>query len=280
MRRWAWWSVFFALFHKIKKVRRPHPRGVRGRSPVWAYRRRLPSNVLVSGSGSWSSLIRGLNTGTETRERHAGRWRMASCLAGGGVPMASLSIFETNDDMWRGCGLSCPLMCNDRCRVMVMAERGSSSCSSPRWHLEEFLFLGLFALSALECWCMILLELVSGCLSSVFGCCMWNTVCWILREMTLSMGAMLGSIVDMGSATVLGFWTSCTYFLRCGRLESWSVDLASVAKQRCVPSWYFWLQFRSAKFAPGKTRSFFHESHEAGVVMMIGWAQHTGDELN
>ena len=65
------------------------------------------------------------------------------------------------------------------------------------------------------------------------------------------MGAMLGSTVDMGTATVLGFGTNFTQFLRCGRLESLSVALPSVAERRSVPSRCFWLQFCSAQFAPG-----------------------------
>ena len=48
---------------------------------------------------------------------------------------------------------------------------------------------------------------------------MWDNDHWILREMTWSMGAMLGSTVDLGSATVLGFWTNFTQFLRCRGLE-------------------------------------------------------------
>ena len=43
----------------------------------------------------------------------------------------------------------------------------------------------------------------------------------ILREMTLSVGAILGSTVDTCSATVRWWlWTYFTHFLRCGRLES------------------------------------------------------------
>ena len=62
-------------------------------------------------------------------------------------------------------------------------------------------------------------DLVSSSLSSVSGCRMWNTDHWILREMTLSMSAMLGSTVGLVSATVLGFWTNFTQFLRCRGLE-------------------------------------------------------------
>ena len=43
----------------------------------------------------------------------------------------------------------------------------------------------------------------------------------ILREMTISVGAILGSKVDTCSATVCWWlWTYFTHFLRCGRLES------------------------------------------------------------
>ena len=82
---------------------------------------------------------------------------------------------------------------------------GPSSCASPRKLLEEFLILGLLALFALETWCILLLRPVSGSLPSVSGCCMWNTDHWILREMTWSMGAMLGSTVDMGLRQYLAF---------------------------------------------------------------------------
>ena len=40
-------------------------------------------------------------------------------------------------------------------------------------------------------WCIILLLLVSGSLSSVSGCCLWNTEHWIFREMTLSVAQCL-----------------------------------------------------------------------------------------
>ena len=44
---------------------------------------------------------------------------------------------------------------------------------------------------------------------------------WIFREiLQLLVGAILGSTVDTCSASVLGVWTNCTHFLRCGRLES------------------------------------------------------------
>ena len=98
---------------------------------------------------------------------------------------------------------------------------GTSSCASPRRLLEEFLFFG-FA-RAVRTWkigALFLYDLVSGSLSSVSGCCVWNTEHWILREMTLSVGAMLGSTVDTGFATVLGFWTIFTQFLRCRGLQS------------------------------------------------------------
>ena len=80
----------------------------------------------------------------------------------------------------------------------------------------------LLARFALESWCIIPLR---PCIwQPLLGVWLLHVVYrfWILREMTLSMGAMLGSTVDMESATVLGF---CFYdvrhiFYECGRLES------------------------------------------------------------
>ena len=91
--------------------------------------------------------------------------------------------------------------------------------ASPRRLLEVFLILDLLALFALGNGAIFLYDLVSGSLSSVSGCCTWNTDSWILREMTWSMGAMLGSTVGLVSATVLGFGTNFTQFLRCTGLE-------------------------------------------------------------
>ena len=53
--------------------------------------------------------------------------------------------------------------------------------------------------------------------SSVLECCMWSTEHRILREMTLSGSAVLGSTVDTGFASVLGLWMNFPQFLRlCG----------------------------------------------------------------
>ena len=112
-------------------------------------------------------------------------------------------------------------------------------------------FPGLLALFALEIWCIIPFDLVSGSYLFYVWVLFVEYCHWILREMTWSMSAMFGSTVDMGTATVLGFWTNFTQSLRCGRLESCSVALPSVAERRSVPSRCFWLQFRSAQFAPG-----------------------------
>ena len=81
-------------------------------------------------------------------------------------------------------------------------------------------FPGLLALFALEIWCIISFDLVSGSYLFYVWVLLVEYSHWILREMTWSMGAMLGSTVDMGTATVLGFWTNFTQSLRCGRLES------------------------------------------------------------
>ena len=61
---------------------------------------------------------------------------------------------------------------------------------------------------------LFLHDFVSGSLSSVSGCCMWTTEHWIFLGDDFVRGAMLGSTVDLGSATVLGFWTNFTHFLR------------------------------------------------------------------
>ena len=68
-----------------------------------------------------------------------------------------------------------------------------------RRFLEEFPVLGVHVLFA---WRNLVhyssTTLYLAVYSSVFGCCMWSTEHWILREMTLSGGAMLGSTVDTG----------------------------------------------------------------------------------
>ena len=95
------------------------------------------------------------------------------------------------------------------------AESGPSSRQSTdafgRMSFPGFL-LALFALGDLVHYSSTTVYLAVH--SSVFGCCLWNTVHWILREMTLSVGAMLGSTVNTGFATALGFWTKFAHFLR------------------------------------------------------------------
>ena len=87
--------------------------------------------------------------------------------------------------------------------------RGSSSSPSPRRLLEECLFLRLLAL--------ILSDHVSGSLSSVSGCCLWNTDHWILRGDDLVFGRNAWLDSGFWPATVLGFWTNYTHFpRRCG----------------------------------------------------------------
>ena len=72
----------FALFPKLKKVRNWVRTRVRECIPVSPHPRQLLITVLVSGSGSWSSRIRGLITGTAALGRHAGRWRLGTRLPG------------------------------------------------------------------------------------------------------------------------------------------------------------------------------------------------------
>ena len=59
-------------------------------------------------------------------------------------------------------------------------------------------FPGLLALFALEIWCIISFDLVSGSYLFYVWVLLVEYSHWILREMTWSMGAMLGSTVDMG----------------------------------------------------------------------------------
>ena len=123
-------AVFFRTFHQIKKkcgVRiLPESEGARQCQLIHA------GTVFVSGSGSRSSLIRDFTIGTETRERHAGRWRMATCLAGTCGLMAAtlISMVDCLSRVWyvpgimqRRCwflGSSC-LFFNDRCWGVVFS---------------------------------------------------------------------------------------------------------------------------------------------------------------
>ena len=57
---------------------------------------------------------------------------------------------------------------------------------------------------------------------------------WILREITLSMGAMLASTVDMESASLLGLWLNCTYFQRAvGRILKCLVSVLTQNGEEC-----------------------------------------------
>ena len=68
----------------------------------------------VAGNGSWSSLVRGLTSGTVVRVRRAWKWRRAAWLAGCCGPMASMSWFgmvrstsrSTTCDWGKGLGSS------------------------------------------------------------------------------------------------------------------------------------------------------------------------------
>ena len=96
---------FFALFPKLKTVRNWVRTRVRECTPVSAHPRQLLITVLVSGSGSWSSLIRSLFVGIETRVRHAGEWKLDTGFLGVCGPMAANvrlgngQVFETLDGM-------------------------------------------------------------------------------------------------------------------------------------------------------------------------------------
>ena len=73
--------------------------------------------------------------------------------------------------------LACPSWCNDG----VARRFGVVDVSSRSSHLEI--------------WYIFMFDLVSGVMCSVLGCCFRFTEHWILREITWSMGAMLGSTV-------------------------------------------------------------------------------------
>ena len=83
--------------------------------------------------------------------------------------------------------LACPSWCKRR------------SCS-PLWcrgrFLAQFVLGNMGHFPVRSCICVM---------CSVFGCCFWYTEHLILREMTWSVGAMLGSTVDKYSALVLGW---------------------------------------------------------------------------
>ena len=92
-----------------------------------------------------------------------------------------------------------------------------SSCVSLRTLWKIFLSCAL-AWFALGIWCIVSVVLVSGShCSGRLGV----AEDWIFREMSLSVGAMLGSTVDTCSASAR-WWLRryFTHFLRCGRLES------------------------------------------------------------
>ena len=145
--------------------------------------------------------------------RHGG-----DTLADGGWLLASLVVVAR----WPLCGSwgRHARRCATTGGSWFMAERVHHHVPVHGGFWKNFLSWVCSRCSHLKIGALFLFDFVSGSLSAVSGCCMWNTDYWILREMTLSMGAMLGSTMDMGSATVLGFWTYFTHFLRCGRLES------------------------------------------------------------
>ena len=96
-------GVFRTFPQLKKKVRNWVRTRVRECTPVSAHPRRLLSSVFVSGSGSWSSLIRSLPIGTESRvETH---WQMEDgyrpswCLRPDGrcMRLGDGEIFETLD---------------------------------------------------------------------------------------------------------------------------------------------------------------------------------------
>ena len=89
--------------------------------------------------------------------------------------MATMSIFETAGDGRVVVGTSLSL-CNDRCRVLV---HGWAVFIIMCQSTEAFVrtsFPGLLGRFALEIWCILPFDIVSGSLSSVSGCCLWKTV--------------------------------------------------------------------------------------------------------
>ena len=77
----------------------------------------------------------------------------------------------------------------------------------------------MLALFALGIWCIISVVFVSGSLCSGRLGVAYEYEKWTFREITVFVGAILGSTVDTCSASVLlWLWTYLTHFLRCGGL--------------------------------------------------------------
>ena len=112
----------------------------------------------------------------------------------------------------------------------------------------------------LSCVCSRCSHLKIGSLSSVSGCCMWNTDYWILGEMTWSMGGMLGSTVDKMSATVLSFGRISHIFYVAVDSNSEVSSLRSHAEWRSVLSRCFSL-LSSTRCSHLETGHYFYERH-------------------
>ena len=141
--------------------------------------------------------------------------------------------------------------------ALVRPGRGPRHTSAYGCSSKNFLSFAL-VLFAQGIWCIISVDLVPGSHCSLRLVLRRSAENWISREMSISVGAMLGSTVDTCYASVLGWlWMNFTLFLRCGRLESSSVPLPTVAERRSVPSRCFWLQFCFAQFALGKLDTTF-----------------------
>ena len=98
--------------------------------------------------------------------------------------------------------------------------RGPRHASAYGCCSKNFLSFAL-ALFALGIWCIISFVLVSGSLCSGRLGVAYEYENWIFREITVFVGAILGSTVATCSASVLWWvWTNCTHFPRCGGLES------------------------------------------------------------
>ena len=92
-------KVVFRTFPKHeRKVRSWVRTRVRGCPPVSAHPRQLLGTRIRLLEWVMILTDQGLTFGTKTRGRHAGRWRMATCLAGGCGLTATLLIFVI--DVW------------------------------------------------------------------------------------------------------------------------------------------------------------------------------------
>ena len=95
--------------------------------------------------------------------------------------MATTSIFETAGDgrVVVGASLS---FCNDRCRVLVHGWAVFIIMCQSTEVFVRISFPGLLRRFALEIWCILPFDPVSGSLSSVSVCCLWNTVTGFFRR--------------------------------------------------------------------------------------------------